>query len=266
MLKLPISAIVVGLNEAHLIQKSIGSLSFCEEIIYVDLGSRDNSVSLAREMGADVKYHELVPCVEYVQAELVPFLKHNWVIYIDPDEYIDPKLGIYIQENFKLIEKSTEIGSINVPWQFYFINHALIGTPWGGENRKQILVNKNRFLFEPIIHIGRKNKLGFKSLDLPFSEGMILHHYWVQGWQAFIGKHLRYLKKEGKARFESGRKTSILKILFTPFFELKYSYITRKGYKDGILGILLSVFWMFYQLASEIELFKYQLVRVKIRD
>ena len=236
--KLPISAIVVGLNEAHLIEKSIGSVSFCDEIIYVDLGSNDKSVFLAKKLDAQIMHHQIVPFAEIVQAKIVPYLKHEWVIYIDPDEYLDPSLCKYIIDNFPKIEKSINIASVNVPWRFYFINHPLIGTPWGGDNRKPILVNRNRFLFEPMTHYGRKNKNGFKSLDVPFTKDMVLHHFWVQGWRSFIGKHIRYLKNEGRDRFELGKKTSFLKILITPLVEFKYSFYSSKGYKDGFLGFL----------------------------
>jgi hypothetical protein len=260
MTKLPISAIVVGLNESHLLAKCLSSLDFVNQLVYVDLGSIDNSLSIAKRFTDEIESHAIVPCAEYIQAKMVPLLKYDWVLYIDPDEYLDPALADFIRNNFHYYEQSNDIASVNVPWQFYFINHRLIGTPWGGENKKPILVNRNRFLFEPKIHVGRRNITGFKSHDVSNSNDLLLHHYWVQGWSSFLGKHLRYLKKEGKVRFDQGRKSSISKILRVSFIEFKYSYFICKGYRDGYLGILLSLFWMFYQLMAEIALYRCQIL------
>jgi glycosyltransferase involved in cell wall biosynthesis len=257
-LKLPVSAIIVGLNESKLLKNSLQSVKFCDEIVYVDLGSNDNSIQIASIYANKIIEYKLVPSGEYAHAEFVPTLKYDWVLYIDPDEIIDPQLEKKIIEIFPSIDTNKNIASVSVPWQFYFKKIKLIGTPWGLENRKPILANRTRFIFEPITHYGRRNKDGYISYEIPFETNLLLHHYWVQSWAIFISKHLRYLKNEGKDRYNIGSRTNFFRLFLNPFLQFKYSFITCRGYKNKSLGLFLAFFWTTYQFLSEFSLFLYQ--------
>ena len=54
MSKLPISAVLITKNEAHNLLRCIGSLGFCGEVIVLDSGSTDDTVSVAESLGATV--------------------------------------------------------------------------------------------------------------------------------------------------------------------------------------------------------------------
>jgi glycosyltransferase involved in cell wall biosynthesis len=253
-MKLPISAIVVGYNESKTLAKALESIKFCEEILYVDLGSNDNSVKIASLFTNNIVNYHLVPSGEYAHARFVPTLKNDWVLYIDPDEELDPEL---IKEFYKIypsIEKSNAIASVSVPWIFYFKKFKLIGTPWGINNYKPILANRQRFFFEPITHYGRRNKNGYTTFQIT-NTNAVLHHFWVQSVRLFLSKHFRYLKKEGTDRYNMGKRTNVFKVLLCPFKEFNYSFFTCLGYKNNFLGLFLSFFWSFYQFFADLSLY-----------
>lgn len=257
MKKLPITAIVVGLNEGKLLSICLSSIDFCDEILYIDLGSNDDSVAVATSHGANVIFHERVMFVEIIHSKFANQTKHDWILITDPDELVDKSL--YEEIYFLFTNGMQEsIGAITVPWLFYFKHKHLKGTPWGGINRRVLIVNNKRFLFAPMVHVGRKLQDGFISKDLDFLDRNVVHHFWMQGYFKLLEKHLRYLKVEGSARYYSGQRTSLKQILIEPFRQFKYGYIIKKGYKDGITGILLSLFWAWYQTFSLISLFRYQ--------
>ena len=263
MNKLPISAIIVGFNESKLLPGCLNSLDFCEEKIYIDLYSTDKSVEMALEFGCSIFYQDRkdTPSCEMAQANFFKSSKFEWIILIDPDEIIDIRLRDDLIHKFEFINSSDQFGAIYVPWQFYFLGMRLNGTPWGGRNEKFLLIHKDRFVIEPVIHYGRYLKEQFQRFDISLNDDQtnVLHHYWMNNLLVFFKKHLRYVKNEGPDRFFLGGRTSIFEIIKSPYIQFLYSFSEKKGYKDGFLGFCLSIFWAFYQMLSLISLYRFSI-------
>lgn len=259
-LGLPISAMVVGFNEANFLPQCFDSISFCDEILYTDLGSTDNSVDIAQKHAQQIFKRRPVPSCEMIQTEVVHYTKNDWVLFIDPDEKVDPVLAQQLMDEFDSITSNPAIGGVAVPWQFYFKRKKLNGTVWGGMNSKFLLVNKNRFIFDPVVHYGRKLKDGFTAYVITpnVSKTNVLHHYWMNSFKIFLRKHNRYLKNEGQDRYNLGVRTEWSKVITSPLREFYRSFYIKKGYKDGILGVALSAFWAWYQSSAILSLFKVQ--------
>lgn len=255
----PISAMIVGFNEAHFLKDCLSSVSFCDEIYYTDLGSSDNSLQIAGSFGAIIQHHSMVPSCEMVQTKVVSQIKNDWVIFIDPDERVDPLLAEEIKKNFESYLKDDKLGAVMVPWVFYFKKHRLKGTVWGGTNEKYFLVNKKRFEFEPVVHYGRKILPGFHTIHIDADGGKrVLHHYWMNSYRIFFRKHFRYLKNEGIDRYNYGVRQSIRGLCTKPFKAFNESFFVKKGYKDFHIGLFLSAFWAFYETWIAFDLVRIQ--------
>jgi glycosyltransferase involved in cell wall biosynthesis len=254
--KLPVSAVIVSYNEGYLLEKSLPPLLFCDQIIVVNLQSTDNTIEVATKFGAEVWEHNKVPVVEIIHKWIIDKVKHDWLLITDPDELLSEELKEEIITFFPNISKN--IGSVSVPLQFYFNKNKLQGTPWGGPKNRVYLLNRNRFYFTENVHLGRQLKANFKDYTIPFSGKNLIHHYWMQNYNQLFEKHIRYLKKEGKSRYNSSIRTNLIQVLKTPFREFHNSFIQRKGYLDGITGLFLSFFWSWYQTMALWELLKYQ--------
>jgi hypothetical protein len=245
---------IVGYNEAKLLPACLESINFCDDIIYTDLGSNDDSIKIVKTYTDRIYLREKseTPFCEIVQAEIVHLTKHDWVIFIDPDEVVDNSLAEEIKNNFINYDSDFKLGSIVVPWQFYFKKHRLKGTVWGGVSKKTFLVNKHRFTFSPIAHYGRKTNEGFSIIEIKFDgEKKVLHHYWMNSLNVFLKKHFRYLKTEGISKYNLGDRSGYKIILTAPFKEFYYSFIVLKGYKDFFWGFILSIFWSYYKTYSK---------------
>lgn len=255
--KPPISAVVVTFNEGHLLEQCLRSIQFCDEIIVVDLGSTDNSVDIALKLGARVLSHERVPIVEIVRHWAVDKIKHDWMLITDPDEAIHQNLAREIVNRLPNIPN--DVAVIWAPIQFYFKQYPLKGTIWGGNNNRLLLLNKQRIRLHPKVHhAGIELRTGFRSMAFPLEDNNIIHHYWMQSYGTLISKHRRYIKQEGKAKFESGERGSfklLLKVGVRSFYQC---YIVKKGYRDGLTGLFLSLLWGWYNTGSTISLLKYQ--------
>jgi glycosyltransferase involved in cell wall biosynthesis len=257
-MKLPISAIVVGLNEGKLLRSCLPPLTACDEILYFDLGSTDDSIAVARSFGATVIEHPRVACCEEIHASHAHRTKNEWVLITDPDEVISPELMAELASVFATGRLHPGVGAVMAPWIFYFGQRALRGTPWGGLNRRVLLAHHQRFVFTPQVHVGRTLKAGFEYLHLEPTGGKVIHHYWMQGYRQLIAKHRRYLKKEGAARYAQGQRTGARRLLLAPWRAFRQAYLEHAGYRDGLLGLGLSVFWTWYQTAAEFALRRHQ--------
>lgn len=135
-----ITALVVGWNEASILGDCLDSLSFCDEVMYLDLGSSDQSLAIANDRNAIVHHVAHHPVVEAVVAENINLVSHRWVLLVDPDERISSDLATDFQ-SLKLEDiESQGVAAVSVPWQFYFKSKSLRGTPWGGVNKKAVLL------------------------------------------------------------------------------------------------------------------------------
>lgn len=243
-----ITGFVVGINESSLLKDSIESLSFCDEVIYVDLESHDESIEIANKLGAKCLSHPPVPYAEFVQSKILPTISSQWVILLDPDERIDKQLANQIISTINELPKNSNVGAISVPTCFYFKGKPLSGTPWGYNNSKTIVFKISAIEFSNKVHRGRAINPNYIEISLPKLGQNTIHHFWMQSWKQLISKHRVYLKHEGRS--QNKINVSWKEIFLKPFREFYISLIREKGYREGGTGIALSFFWAWYQTAA----------------
>jgi hypothetical protein len=79
---LPLSGVVITLNEAANIERCLGSLSFCSELLVVDSGSTDDTADRARALGARV-VHNPWPGFGPQKHFAVEQAEQDWVLCLD---------------------------------------------------------------------------------------------------------------------------------------------------------------------------------------
>jgi hypothetical protein len=127
---------------------------------------------------------------------------------------------------------------------------------WGGPNRRRMLVRRSAVELTPTIWGGMQLQDGYRLLTLPFTEETAIAHYWSSGWRDLIEKHRRYLLQECADRADAGHATGWRKVVRTPLASFRESFFTKRGYRDGLTGFGLSLFWAAFRTASEIQLLR----------
>jgi len=131
--------------------------------------------------------------------------------------------------------------------QFYFAQHALKGTYWGGPNWKLgSLFHRDRVELGAVVHRKAAPREGCSRLRLPWSETKVLHHYWMQDYQQFMEKHRRYIAAEGARHQSFGRHFSWLRALWVTVHSFAWSLLKKQGWRDGKVGLGLSAFYAWY--------------------
>jgi glycosyltransferase involved in cell wall biosynthesis len=251
-----ISAIVVTLNEEKYLRECLKSISFCDQILVVDLGSTDNSVAIAREFATDFITHVPVPFVEEIWYEYFPSLRNDWVLRVDPDEIFPLALSNEIQ---KLIHTDNgSIGSILIPYQYYYCGKPLNYTVWGGVRNFPKIYNKHRISLHVRVHTGISLKPGFVEFPLKYDGINYVQHYWIDSNEQLFAKHKRYLEHEGKSRYNNGQRFSWLKMFRLVYKCFKVSMFKKQGWRGGRDGIFLSFFYAKYEAVAHLSLRRYQ--------
>lgn len=100
--RLPISVVVLTLNEEESIERCLASVQdWAGEIFLVDSGSSDGTVALAQRYTQHIVVH---PFVNYARQrnwaqENLPF-SYEWVLHLDADEWVSPELAQSLQRTF----------------------------------------------------------------------------------------------------------------------------------------------------------------------
>jgi len=257
------TGIVVTLNEERYLSACLSRLNFCDQLIVIDLGSSDSSCSIAQSYEATLIQHKRVFCQEEVREKYIKLAKYDWIVSVDPDEILPEKVELAFREN---IRKNPNLGSINLPWVFYFRGKVLKSTVWGCKREKTILSHKKRNRFTPYVHRGVKLLDGFESLSLPRKEEYSIKHFWADSYQELIEKHLRYIRLDvdGKSRYNNEERFSFYKWAKETLYGLKVNLFDFKGILNGPTGIFLSLFYACYVNLSLLSLLRYQIRMKKI--
>lgn len=124
-----LTVIILTLNEARHVARAIGAVrSIADHILVVDSGSTDNTIEIARGLGAIVLEN---PWVNY--ASQLNWAIHNvpegtdWIMRLDADEVVQPGLALEIAERLPTLAK--EIEGIYVSRHMTFLRRPI---RWGG--------------------------------------------------------------------------------------------------------------------------------------
>lgn len=246
--RVPVSAAVIVRNEAHLLEDCLAGLAWCDEIIVLDMQSRDRSAELARALGATVYPIEPYPIAEPARVEAAQLARNDWVLLIDPDEHMPPALGHDIQQ---AIRTHPNLGALRLPWRFYFKGQLLTGTVWGGAGKnKWCLVHRRRVQLLPQCNRFGRVLPGFQELAIEGREDNTIRHYWSNSYWNLLYKHLfRYARLEAQKLYQDGQRFRWSWAIRTPWREFMRSFRHMDGWRLGPRGWILSAIYAAYTFA-----------------
>ncbi|MFA6142759.1 MAG: glycosyltransferase family 2 protein [Candidatus Omnitrophota bacterium] len=238
MARSKISAVIITRNEERNIARCLDSLKWVDEIIIVDGMSTDRTVEIARSRGAKVVVHKFEGDFGSERNRGNDNASGDWILALDADEAIPEETRETIEG---ILEKGTEFAAFNVPRMQYFLGKPMMH---GGR-------------YHSIVNFFRKGKARFdgKVHHLVHVEGSVgqfekpIEHYPFNSISEFIQKHDRYTGYEAEEMFEkygfSKEKEVKHNLTVKPIKLIYKSYFKKKGYKDGIIGLIFSVLFAF---------------------
>lgn len=250
------TAAVVTCNEADKLADCLASLQFADELVVIDLESRDDPSPVAHRWGAELRTRTRVPVVEEIRGEIADAARHDWVIFLDPDERMPPGAGEALAA---AIRQQPDLASVRLPCQFHFGKKPLTTTVWGRGQERTVLVHRRRVRLSPDVHRGIQPLPGHPVVTLPrHSPDFAVQHLWVDSWRDLFAKHRRYLSREGKSLHAAGHRFSWRRALHRSAWALKHSLFDCRGWAGGPRGLALSLFFAGYTWTSWMSLRRHE--------
>jgi (heptosyl)LPS beta-1,4-glucosyltransferase len=234
-----ISSIVITYNSELHIQTCLDSLTWTDEIILVDLGSKDATLEIAREFPVKIIFHEWVPFADTVRDLGAKCASGEWVFHVDPDECVPATLAERLREITQEDEVNTN--AVRMPRRnIMFGRWMKYGGMWT----------------DPQIRFGRKDEIHFSGgihqtgislhgqlLELPDRPEYALIHHPVSSINDLIERINRYAHCHAKEKYQSGAQFQIGKLFADPLFQFYQAFIQQQGYRDGTGGLILALCW-----------------------
>ncbi|MEK7707638.1 MAG: glycosyltransferase family 2 protein [Verrucomicrobiota bacterium] len=245
-----LSAIVTCFNEAAMIGDCLKSIQFADEIIVVDSFSTDRTLEIARPLATRVMQHEY----RYPAAQknwIIPQAAHEWVLILDSDERATPELA----EEIKRILERPQFDGYWIRRRNFF---------WGKEIRHgSWKTDKVLRLFRR--DMGRyQDKQVHEEIELPAEPGWCearLEHYSYRSLDDYLSKLTRYSSWGANDALRAGKRSSQWRILSHGFGHFFKSYILKRGFRDGIEGLVIAAmegYFAFFKYAKLYELQRQQ--------
>lgn len=237
-----ISVVISAFNEEKMIGDCLRSVKdLADEIIFIDNTSSDNTVKIAKKYTSHVFIRENDP-VNLNKNKNFGFTKAtgDWIISLDADERLTPELAKEIKKK----TKDTRTNGFDIPRKNIifgkWIEHSIW---WPDYNLRLFRRGKGKFAEK---HVHEKLKVQGEAGKL--ENPMI--HYNYQTVSQFINKlNKTYTESETENFLSSGKSLYWYDAIRWPASDFTKTFFFEKGYKDGMHGLVLSLFQAFYALA-----------------
>lgn len=226
-----LTAIITTGNEEHNIRGVLESVSFADEIMVVDSYSKDRTVEIAKEYTNFIIQREF-DSYSSQKNWAIPQASHEWILLVDADERITPKLKKEILE----VLKSQDIDHYSGFWihrMNHFMGQKIHYSGWRNDRvirlfRRDYCRYNDKRVHEEIITEG---KVGILKEKMYHNTYVTLDNYFHK-----ISKYASFQAKEYDEK--TGRLTPYHFIL-KPLWGFFKHYILQSGFRDGVPGLVI---------------------------
>ncbi|MBU1327476.1 glycosyltransferase family 2 protein [Patescibacteria group bacterium] len=235
--KKTISIALAVYNEEQNIRRCLSAVcGLASEIVVVDGGSRDNTVSISKEFGAKVIKTDNPPIFHINKQKALDACLGEWILQLDADEVVTPELR---EEILKTIRLSTPNGYY-IPRKNFFCGHWL---KKGGQYPDYVIrLVRNGFARFPCksVHeqIEIQGNIGYLKEPLQHFSYKTKEDYWRKA-----DSYTTLTAQEMKTKESSNNvQTWIIYMVLKPLQTFLSLFIRHKGFIDGWYGLIFA-YW-----------------------
>jgi glycosyltransferase involved in cell wall biosynthesis len=228
-----LSVVLITLNEAANLPRTLKSVSWAQEIVVVDSGSTDATVEIARAAGARV-FEDTWKGFAAQKNSAIAHASGQWVLSLDADEEVSPELAREIQT---LLAGDPTFSAYRIPRLNHFLGRPLRhGGYWPDPKLRLFCSGAARFAERPV-HETMETAGPVETLKNP------LLHRCYPTLEDYIEHMNRYSSVAAQMLVDSGRAPRsfpalVWSALLNPAATFIYNYVVRLGFLDGREGLL----------------------------
>ena len=226
-----VSVIIITKNEAGNISDCISSARLVSnDIIVIDSGSTDATVSLAQQAGAKVSS---VTWSGFGAARNTGAAgaQNDWILAIDADERVTKNMAASVKE----INFTDSLIIYGFKRQNYFLGKKIRFGQWGLDTVYRLYNRRHVSWDLSPVH----EHLTGENTTRKMLKGAI-DHYPVVREEQNTEKTIRYATLNAEKYFKQGKKSTIEKRYLSPLFDFVKSYIFLLGFLDGKQGFVIA--------------------------
>jgi glycosyltransferase involved in cell wall biosynthesis len=248
-----ISVCIIAFNEEKNIRRAIESVLWADEILVVDSESPDATREIAESLGAKVVVQKWLGFSKQKQF-VIDSAAHDWILSLDADEEISAELASEIQ-NLKKVPEENLADGYRISRLTFYMNRPIRHGGWYPDwqmrffNRskgkwKDVLIHESFQVNDP----AKVQKL--KNNILHYSIENAEHHSRIIS--------TRYAPLAAQQMFESGRKTSKVKIYTAGLTAFIQTYFLKLGFLEGLPGFCIARFAAHHAFLKHLILWELQ--------
>jgi len=248
-----LTAIINTFNEEGHIEDCIKSLSgLTQSIVVVDSGSTDRTVEIAKRCGAVIQAVHRFQYVEQIRNISIAFVPDGWIIILDADERVTPELTTEIK---KIIEDphTSDHTHFKIPRKNIFNGKRWMKHGGWWPDYQIRLFEKNAFVQWPEhIHSTPEFKGSLGYLTNP------IKHLVVSSLSDMVQKTLLFEDIESDLLFKANKKANAFTFFRKFLGELYRRLIKHRGFMDGSVGIIESIYQAYSKTITYLFLYEKQ--------
>jgi glycosyltransferase involved in cell wall biosynthesis len=241
-----LSVIVITKDEEKNISDCLQSVDWADEIIVVDSESSDRTIELAKKFTDRViikKWEGYVPQKRYA----LSFAANEWVLSLDADERITPELK---DEIVKLLPGDNS--GFKIKRKNFLMNKEITSCGWEKDYQLRLFKKDKTDLNERLVHekFVVEGKVG--TLNSP------MLHYTFSSFKEYFEKINNYTSLKAEELLSKKKKVggwTIFSHTVSAFFAF---FFIRRGFKDGVYGLIISLLHSVSTMMNYIKLWELQ--------
>jgi glycosyltransferase involved in cell wall biosynthesis len=229
-MKLPISLVVITLNEEANLARCLESVPFAGDILVVDSFSTDQTEAVAQKLGARF----LQKAWQGYGAQKIfanSQAKHDWILSLDADEALSPELQAEILAKFASLNPET---GYEFPRRSYHLGRWIDHGGWYPDYQLRLFHRQHSTWSLAALH----EKVQVKSKER-FQCNLL--HWVFKDLSHQVVTNDRYSTLGATKLRDSGKRFSTLKLVYKPWVKFLETYLVKQGFRDGLPGFIIAV-------------------------
>jgi len=226
-----LSVIVIALNEEANIVSCLESVRFADEIVVVDSGSTDRTLELARDFTERIFITDWLGFANTKNFALER-ASGEWVFSLDTDERVPAGLQ---EEILKVVKDDGPLAGYKIPRKNYVGGRWIKNLGWYPDYTLRLFRRGQGRFREREVH---------EEVEVAGPVGLLrtpLEHYSYQSLAEYAARQDRYARLAAREMRKAGRLPFPGELIWRPFLTFLNSFVLKRGFLEGALGLKLSL-------------------------
>lgn len=225
-----LSVIIITKNEALHIRRCLNSVSWADEIIVLDSGSEDETVSICKEFTPNVFVTDW-PGFGLQKQRALDKASQKWVLSIDADEEITPSLKEEILKTIAL----GDFDGYQIPRLSSYCGREIKHGGWWPDYVMRLFKRDTGEFSSDLVHEQIIINGSIGKLNNP-----ILHEAFINP-EEVLTKVNSYSSLGAQKLFNNGKKITLAGAIIRGFWTFFRTYIIKASCLDGSEGLMLAI-------------------------